>query len=770
MADVVDIIETAAARYGVPAETLLAIAQIESNMRPGAENPWSSASGLFQFTDATAGDYGLNGSRRNDPVAQADAAARMAARNGRVLAGVLGRAPTAGEIYLSHQQGLAGATALLRNPDRPAIEVLRSLHGDRANAVITQNGGNTKQTAGQFANQWVHKGNTVAKRFPSTSTAVADAAPIPVMMPAALRSRLSSEAVAAIESATGTRSQAQPEMAYADMPPALTQAVKRVQVTATPRSLLDDEAPDLPRRRPDIASRTLVADSMAAVDAANPRRAASQPRAADLSLTERIRATPHLRTDGSGIVDPVEIVFGGEMAKDIWPVGRKVEVPPMTTGGRQSYAAQDGFRSAPPAPATQSASLARRRALTPPTGRAHSYAGQDGGDRRVVVPEAPAMGTGRSQSYAAQEGSRELPRVPPMPTGGQQSYAGQDGTGRRSGSAGNSAPVPAQQSPHLSTWRSTDFELREALLDRHPQRLPDIPPARTAQAPNPKPIADSVIARTRAALPQQDTVLQTALSDQGGSRGTKPQVPDLTAPRRRTGGGSVLDDYAYQLRTSTRLTPNMPSAVGGMPGLEGTVTPQRVANIGTDINGNAAPVPYQPPTRTRVASVPRVAPVPMPAGMRPTDVATQLDVKPPRVAPVPFARPNFGMGGPDMLPVIPVAPLPMGNRVAQEEQNLMEQALAALLSQVPGIGILNALGGENIGRRVAPVGANLGTAANGGRVTQGHNGLLNSITQNSQAWKEATSQDTRSSEDTSWGSDDTIYGSDGGAYYERNYR
>lgn len=170
-AELTAIIEEAAARHGVPATALLSIAQIESKMNANAANPTSSAAGLFQFVDATAREYGLTGSKRNDAAAQADAAARMMATNARSLERVLGREPDAGELYLAHQQGLGGATALLRNPDKPAVEVLTGVYGSEAKArkALTGNGGNANMTASAFASQWISKGNGTAARIPPAS-------------------------------------------------------------------------------------------------------------------------------------------------------------------------------------------------------------------------------------------------------------------------------------------------------------------------------------------------------------------------------------------------------------------------------------------------------------------------------------------------------------------------------------------------------------------------------------------------------------------------
>lgn len=169
--EIARVIEQAAARHGVPATALMAIADIESSGNIGAQNPRSSASGLFQFVDTTAKEYGLTGSKRNDPVAQADAAAKMMATNARSLEGALGRPASAGELYLAHQQGLGGARALLTNPGRPAIDVLTNVYGSREKAAraIQLNGGSLNQSAGQFAGQWVNKANQRVAMIPPGS-------------------------------------------------------------------------------------------------------------------------------------------------------------------------------------------------------------------------------------------------------------------------------------------------------------------------------------------------------------------------------------------------------------------------------------------------------------------------------------------------------------------------------------------------------------------------------------------------------------------------
>jgi hypothetical protein len=167
-----DALARAAAARGVPVDYLRVLAKVESGGNPYAQNPSSSAGGLMQFTDSTAKRYGL--SNKLDPYQSADAAARMMRDNMNGLRPILGRDPTAGELYLAHQQGLGGARKLLSNPNAPAVQIV----GKQA---VTLNAGNPNMTAGQFANQWVSKadgllgkGAAVSPGMSAVPQAVAD--------------------------------------------------------------------------------------------------------------------------------------------------------------------------------------------------------------------------------------------------------------------------------------------------------------------------------------------------------------------------------------------------------------------------------------------------------------------------------------------------------------------------------------------------------------------------------------------------------------------
>lgn len=183
MGSIADLVTQAAQRYGQDPSALLGVAKIESGLNPNAQNPGSSAGGLFQFIDSTANRYGL--SNRFDPAAAADAGAHLMADNGAYLQRALGRPATPGELYLAHQQGAGGAAKILSQPDASAEATV----GSRA---FYGNGGRAGQTNAQFAQQWADKlagalgqvgagsgGSTGANaaRTPQAGTSLAEALP-----------------------------------------------------------------------------------------------------------------------------------------------------------------------------------------------------------------------------------------------------------------------------------------------------------------------------------------------------------------------------------------------------------------------------------------------------------------------------------------------------------------------------------------------------------------------------------------------------------------
>jgi hypothetical protein len=162
---------TLEAENGLPQGYLERTAFLESGGDPLAQNPESSAGGLFQFIDGTAKDYGVKD--RFDPVQATDGAVDVAVDNMRTLTAALGREPTGAELYLAHQQGGGGARALLSNTSANVVDALAPLYkGDRERAAraVRLNKGNVNMTAGEFASLWLDRFNNAKTIAPTAGT------------------------------------------------------------------------------------------------------------------------------------------------------------------------------------------------------------------------------------------------------------------------------------------------------------------------------------------------------------------------------------------------------------------------------------------------------------------------------------------------------------------------------------------------------------------------------------------------------------------------
>jgi hypothetical protein len=162
---------TLEAENGLPQGYLERTAFLESGGDPLAQNPESSAGGLFQFIDDTAKDYGVKD--RFDPVQATDGAVDVAVDNMRTLTAALGREPTGAELYLAHQQGGGGARALLSNTSANVVDALAPLYkGDRERAAraVRLNKGNVNMTAGEFASLWLDRFNNAKTIAPTAGT------------------------------------------------------------------------------------------------------------------------------------------------------------------------------------------------------------------------------------------------------------------------------------------------------------------------------------------------------------------------------------------------------------------------------------------------------------------------------------------------------------------------------------------------------------------------------------------------------------------------
>lgn len=110
--------------------------------------------GIAQFGYADMKRWGLS---NPFDVGQSTTASLLEARtNAAALQPVLGRDVTGADLYLAHQQGLAGAKALYQNPDQPAWAAVRPFYGsdDIAKRAITGNAGSLDMTSRQFTDMW----------------------------------------------------------------------------------------------------------------------------------------------------------------------------------------------------------------------------------------------------------------------------------------------------------------------------------------------------------------------------------------------------------------------------------------------------------------------------------------------------------------------------------------------------------------------------------------------------------------------------------------
>ncbi len=138
-----------AARQGVDPGTALTIWSAEGSVtNPATPNArGSQALGIFQFMPDTWAQMGGTDRNRTDINSQIQLGIALTKQNSDALKKDLGRQPQPWEVYLAHQQGIDGATALLHaDPSANAGDVVGNLK------AITQNGGAPDTTAGQFIN------------------------------------------------------------------------------------------------------------------------------------------------------------------------------------------------------------------------------------------------------------------------------------------------------------------------------------------------------------------------------------------------------------------------------------------------------------------------------------------------------------------------------------------------------------------------------------------------------------------------------------------
>lgn len=450
---------------------------------------------------------------------------------------------------------------------------------------------------------------------------------------------------------------------------------------------------------------------------------------ADLSVLNRNPVTPFLTQSGNGVTDPASIALFGNKP-DYLSIGSLPTFPtsaPALVVRPQSYAGQDSG----------------------PSYRPTTYAGQD----RATPTFAPTLtATNRPQSYVGQE------RASPSTS---------DDTGSGAGS--------------FSTF-STLLGLRPSTIGQPPTTriVPSISVAG-------KPASSTPLTKPASApAPKYTTVASFPTTGQG-----------ITSSVLDNYRYNTLTNPGINANSPERLSSNAPGpgSSGWNPNI-GSTTPQRVSQVGVNSSGNAAPLPYNRPV-TQVATALDVIP---PPSVKPaTPAAPAAPAKPTYVTqmkPTTIENPAYTKWKADNLAAERKS-IPLGDVMHFTSRDSVAQAAAgqnaaakifppapaqyitvqrpvqvlvppkpvapppvvvppkpvvvppvykppvAAPAPVPlvrppttPLGMFG--GGQSQPLRPA-VGTNLGIAANGGVVTQGYNGLLNSQTQNSDYWQNATS-------------------------------
>lgn len=136
-----------ALQIGVDPSVAHSIANIESGLNPNAKNATSSASGIFQLTNATAQDNGISDlSKKNNVHANIKAGVTNLKKITDGLTQFFHRSPTGAEVYLGEMFGLAGSQGIFSaNKNTMLSSILNP-------SVLKANPQYKNMTAGQLIN------------------------------------------------------------------------------------------------------------------------------------------------------------------------------------------------------------------------------------------------------------------------------------------------------------------------------------------------------------------------------------------------------------------------------------------------------------------------------------------------------------------------------------------------------------------------------------------------------------------------------------------
>ena len=162
-----------AQQEGVNPSVALTISHIETGGRfdHTAQNPTSSAHGLFQILDKTW--KGQGGGDRHNVDEQIKQGLKHIKNANASMRKSLGREPVEHEQYLGHLLGPGGAAAVLKaDPNAKLIDVVRKYDPKNANDIV-KNNAMEGMTVGQAIGKWRNKWNSLSARYGGTGTSTA---------------------------------------------------------------------------------------------------------------------------------------------------------------------------------------------------------------------------------------------------------------------------------------------------------------------------------------------------------------------------------------------------------------------------------------------------------------------------------------------------------------------------------------------------------------------------------------------------------------------
>lgn len=169
------LIASTARQKGIDPTVALTISHIETGgtFATNAQNPKSSANGLFQVIDSSWSVLG--GKDRTNTNEQIRVGLKHIEEANKVMKKGLGRDPIASEQYLGHLLGPSGAVKVLKaDPSLPLIDVVRGFDKKNADAIVNNNA-MSGLSVGHAINKWQRKWNNVSARYGANGVSTAHA-------------------------------------------------------------------------------------------------------------------------------------------------------------------------------------------------------------------------------------------------------------------------------------------------------------------------------------------------------------------------------------------------------------------------------------------------------------------------------------------------------------------------------------------------------------------------------------------------------------------